>query len=183
MNRIGKYAPDFEIPGTDGQVHHLGRYFERYRAVAVVFMANHCPQVGLYLDRLKALQAEFEPQGATIMGISANDPTSIPEDSFDAMKAFSQTKGFNFPYLWDSTQDVAESFGVGQTPEVFLIDSGSVLRYIGAIDDNPQNPAAVRSPYLRSALAAVLANQEPPVVFTKSVGSPIAWRSGRGGRA
>jgi hypothetical protein len=39
----------------------------------------------MYLDRLKALQAEFEPQGVTLIGINANDANQFPEDSFDAM--------------------------------------------------------------------------------------------------
>ena len=37
---IGKYAPDFELPGTDGTVHHLARLLEQHRAIAVVFMCN-----------------------------------------------------------------------------------------------------------------------------------------------
>ena len=34
---IGAYAPDFELPGTNGTVHHLARYLDDYRAVVVVF--------------------------------------------------------------------------------------------------------------------------------------------------
>lgn len=176
MNRIGQYAPDFELPGIDGEVHHLARYFERYRAVAVVFMSNHCPHVLGYLDRLKALQREFEPQGITLMGISANDPVQFPADSFENMKQLGRDQGLNFPYVWDSTQDVAQSFGAQVTPQVFLVDAGSVLRYIGAIDDSPADAQAVRQPYFRQALEAVLGNREPRVVYTAAVGCSVKWR-------
>ena len=77
---IGSYAPDFELRGIDDQVYHLARYLEKFRAVGVVFMCNHCPDVWLYLDRLKKLQASFHHQGFTLMGINANDATQYPVD-------------------------------------------------------------------------------------------------------
>ena len=42
---IGSYAPDFELPGIDNQVHHLSRYLEKFRSVCVISMCNHCPYV------------------------------------------------------------------------------------------------------------------------------------------
>jgi peroxiredoxin len=86
---IGSYAPDFELPGTDGAVHHLARYLEKFRAVGVVFMCNHCPYVRLYLDRLKQLQVEFQAQGFTLIGINPNDAEQYPEDSFESICAMS----------------------------------------------------------------------------------------------
>ncbi|HEY9751085.1 MAG TPA: redoxin domain-containing protein, partial [Allocoleopsis sp.] len=68
---IGSYAPDFELPGIDNAVHHLARYLERSKAVGVVFMCNHCPYVRLYLDRLKQIQATFQGQKFTLIGINA----------------------------------------------------------------------------------------------------------------
>lgn len=179
MERIGKYAPDFEIPGADGNVHHFATYLGQYKAAVVVFMCNHCPYVGLYLDRMKSLQAEFEPQGVTLIGINANDVTQFPEDSFDNMKVFARERELNFPYLWDPTQDVADCFGAEKTPQAFLVDANSVLRYIGAIDDNPQNPAAVTQPYLHNAIASFLAGQPIATPYTEAVGCTVKWRSGR----
>ena len=75
---IGSYAPDFEIPGIDGSVHHLARYLDQFRAVGVVFMCNHCPYVKLYLDRLKQIQTEFQSQGVTLVGINSNDADRYP---------------------------------------------------------------------------------------------------------
>lgn len=174
---IGCYAPDFEIPGIDGQVHHLSRYLGQYRAVGVVIMCNHCPYVQLYLDRLKALQTEFGSQGFTLVGINANDETHYPEDSFENMVAFARSRELNFPYLRDVTQDVARSFGAERTPEVFLIDHQGVICYVGLIDDNPQDPGAVTQPYFRQAIANLLAHQEIQPKSTSSIGCSIKWRS------
>ena len=35
---INSYAPDFELPGVDDEVHHLARYLEEYRAVVFGFI-------------------------------------------------------------------------------------------------------------------------------------------------
>ncbi|MDZ8186385.1 MAG: thioredoxin family protein [Nostoc sp. ChiSLP02] len=170
---IGSYAPDFELPGIDGQVHHLSRYLEKFRAVGVVFICNHCPCVDLYLDRLKNIQAEFAPQGFTLIGMNGSD--SSP--SFENMKAFAQRHELNFPYLWDPTQDVTRSFGATKTPMAFLIDSTGVVRYKGQIDDSPQDPSSVEKDYLRDAIISLFAGQEINIPQTEPIGSILIWRN------
>jgi peroxiredoxin len=177
---VGYYAPDFELPGTDGSVHHLARYLQKFRAVGVVMMGNRCPTVRRYLDRLKQIQSEFYHQGVTLVGINANDESQFPEDSFDAMKSFVIEHELNFPYLRDMTQDVAQGFGANQTPEVFLIDQEGLIRYVGAIDDGsqqPSQPEKVTVHYLRDAIQQLLLGSEISPASTTAVGSPIQWRS------
>lgn len=174
---VGSYAPDFELPGTDSAVHHLGRYLGRYRAIAVVFMCNHCPYVRLYLERLKQIQAEFESQGFTLVGINSNDSNRFPEDSFDNMKVFAADHQVNFPYLWDGTQDVAQGFGAQKTPEAFLLNQQGILCYHGSVDDNPDDPGAVTMNYLRDAITQVLAGQPVTHPTTETIGCSVKWRS------
>ncbi len=174
---IGGYAPDFEIPGIDGTVHHLARYLERFRAVGVVFMCNHCPYVKLYLERLKQIQADFQAQGFTLIGINSNDDTKYPDDSFENMKSFATANQVNFPYLRDITQEVAQSFGATTTPHVFLLNQEGVLCYSGCIDDSPNDPAAVKSTYLRDAIAQVLQGEKIVPTSTQPVGCSVKWRT------
>ncbi|WP_421657081.1 thioredoxin family protein [Leptothermofonsia sp. ETS-13] len=174
---IGGYAPDFEIPGIDGSVHHLARYLERFRAVGVVFMCNHCPYVRLYLDRLKQIQADFQNQGFTLIGINSNDAEQFPDDSFENMKEFASANQLNFPYLRDETQDVAQTFGAQKTPHVFLLNQEGVLCYSGCIDDNPNDPTAVQVPYLREAIAKILSGETITPTSTEPVGCSVKWRA------
>jgi peroxiredoxin len=174
---IGSYAPDFELPGTDGAVHHLARYLKQFRAVGVVVMCNHCPYVRLYLERLKQIQAEFQAQGFTLIGINANDEQALPEDSFDAMQIFSSEHQLTFPYLYDAPQDVVRCFGAERTPDVFLIDQSGVVQYSGAIDNQPHDPQAATTHYFREAIAQLLANQPISICQTDAVGCSIKWRS------
>ncbi|MBR8838349.1 MAG: thioredoxin family protein [Stigonema ocellatum SAG 48.90 = DSM 106950] len=174
---IGSYAPDFELPGIDSQVHHLSRYLEKFRAVAVIAMCNQCPYVELYLGRLKNIQAEFGTQSFTLIGMNGSDANTNPLENFDNMKVFARTHELNFPYLWDSTQDVTQSFGVSKTPMAFLIDGDGIVRYKGQIDDNPYNsPEVVGNHYLKRAIASLFKKEEIDPAETEPEGTSLTWR-------
>jgi peroxiredoxin len=172
---IGGYAPDFELPGIDNQVHHLSRYLNKFRAVGVISMCNHCPYVELYIDRLKSIQAEFAESGFILIGM--NGSNGDHKESFDNMKAFAERYEFNFPYLWDSTQDVTRSFGATKTPMAFLIDKNGIVRYKGQIDDHVHDPASIGENYLRTAIASLFQGQEIHLVETEPVGTSLIWRN------
>lgn len=173
---IDNYAPDFELPGVDGEVHHLARYLETFKVVCVIFLSNQCPEVDLYIERIKQLQKDFQDKGVMIMGINANDATILPTDSFEKMKEFAANNKLNFPYIRDVTQDVAESFGADKTPEAFLLDREGKLQYRGRIDDNINQPEAVKVAYLHQAIAQLLQDEEVTLSHTKVVGCSIKWR-------
>jgi peroxiredoxin len=174
---VGSYAPDFELPGIDNQVHHLGRYLNKFRAVGVISMCNHCPYVNLYLDRLKNIQAEFAADGFSLIGMNGSNVNQDTGSSLDNMKAFAQNHCLNFPYLWDSTQDVTRSFGANKTPMAFLIDGNGIVRYKGQIDNYPQDPSSVGGDYLRNAIACLFKGQAINLPETKPVGTSLIWRN------
>lgn len=167
---VGSYAPDFELLGIDGQVHHLSRYLEKFCLVCVIFLCDNCPFVKLYIDRLKKLQGEFTPSGFTLMGMNSTD-------TMDKMKVFAQHHELNFPYLCDSTQDVSRSFGADRTTTAFLIDNSGVLRYRGQIDNHPHDPSAVGEDYLIEAIASLLKGEAVKIPETEPVGNPLIWRN------
>ena len=57
---------------------------------------------------------------------------------------------------------------------VFVLDAAREPRYAGAIDDS-ERIQKVTKHYLRDALDALLAGQEPPVTRTKVVGCSVKW--------
>lgn len=174
---VGNYAPDFEIPGTDGEVHHLARYLEKYQAIAVVFLSNQCPYVNAYLERLKQIQNQFSSQGFTLIGINSNDCKQIPEDNFEQMKIFATEHNLNFPYLRDTTEDISRSFKVTNTPTVFLINQNWTIVYQGQIDDNWQNSEQVNHHYLQDNIQALLKKEPIKIESTPPLGSDIKLRS------
>ena len=176
MNTIGNYAPDFEIPGIDKEVYHLGSYRKKYKAIAVVFMGNLSSEVDQYIERLKQIQTDFSSQGFTVMGIDSNYRLEPIADSMEMMKKYAQDKQLNFPYLRDPTQDVAKSFKTKVIPTVYLLDSDAVIRYQGRIDDCAESVDGVNNHYLRDSIAAVLRDRQVAKDYVKPVGKEIKWR-------
>ena len=168
-------AVPFELPGVDDSNHALADYADK-EAIGVVFTCNHCPYARAWEDRLIEIQADFAGRGVQLVAISANDAKKYPDDGFPRMKERSEEKGYNFPYLYDESQEVARAYGAERTPEIFLFDKGGTLRYHGAVDDNYDDPAAVRSHYLIDAIEAVLGGSEPATTKTVPVGCTIKWK-------
>ncbi len=165
----------FALKGTDGRVHRADDA-AKAKVFGVIFHCNHCPYAQAWESRLIQVQRDYAGRGVQLVLINANDPVEYPGDSFEQMQRRAQDKQYPFPYLVDETQDIAKQYGATRTPEVFLFDEKRILRYHGAPDDNYEDVNAVRHPYLRDALDAVLAGTPPKVRETKPVGCTIKWK-------
>ena len=172
--KIGDKALDFSLTGIDDKMHSLNEYSDKH--VAVVFSCNHCPYVRAWEDRMIKIQTDYASKGVQLIAINANDVAKYPDDSFQNMKIRAREKKFNFPYLRDEDQKVAKSYGAQRTPEVFLFDMNRALQYHGAIDDNYDDPNAVKVHYLRNALDAILNGTKVPLAETAPVGCTVKWK-------
>src|SRR5439155_1055318 len=160
---IGTAAPDFSLPAVDGKTYSLASFRDK-PVLAVAFWCNHCPYVQAWEDRTIAVQRDYAGKGVQFVMINANDAESYPEDDFANMVERSKRKGYNFPYLRDESQKVAESYGAVCTPDFFVFDSARKLRYRGKLDDSKE-PKAVKKQVMREVLDAVLAGKQPPTTF------------------
>lgn len=142
----------------------------------VIFTCNHCPFARAWQGRIAELANGYAKKGIGVILINANDPGKYPEDDFAGMQARAKEIGLAVPYVVDATSNVARAFGATVTPEAFLFDKTGKLAYHGAIDDNRNDPAAVKNHYLKDALDAVLAGHPAPVAETKGLGCGIKFR-------
>ena len=169
---------NFSLPNVDGRQISLDSYPDA-KGFIVVFTCNHCPYAIAYEDRIKDLDTEFTPQGYPLIAISSNDPIKYPQDSFENMKVRAQDKGFGFPYLFDETQEIAQSYGAICTPHVFLLHktpTGLQKVYEGAIDDNYRNPALVQRSYLAEQLRSLIEQGEVAPLAVQPIGCSIKWK-------
>lgn len=169
---VGEKAEDFSLKNTDGKMVSLADYKD-VKGYIVVFTCNHCPYAQLYEKRLADLHRKFAPQGMPVIAINPNDPDIVPDDSFEKMQKRAKDKKFPFAYLFDEKQTVYPKFGATRTPHVFVLDKELTVRYIGAIDDNPETPEQVKKRYVEDAATAVLRGQKPTPDFTRAVGCTI----------
>jgi peroxiredoxin len=171
---LGTEAPQFDLPGVDGQSHSLGSYGDA-EALVLVQSCNHCPYVQAWEDRLSAIARDYADRGVRVVAVNSNDAANYTEDSFEEMQKRASAQGFAFDYLYDEPQAVARELAAERTPEVFLFDRDRRLAYHGAIDDS-RDVDGVSQQYLRDALDAVLSGQEPAVSETPAVGCTVKWK-------
>jgi peroxiredoxin len=171
---LGTEVPQFDLPGVDGQSHSLDSYADA-QALVLVQSCNHCPYVQAWEDRLSAVARDYADRGVRVVAVNSNDADNYPEDSFEEMQSRAAAHAFAFDYLYDEPQAVARELGAERTPEVFVYDRDRRLAYHGAIDD-ARDETEVSQRYLRDALDAVLAGQEPAVSESPPVGCTVKWK-------
>ena len=173
----GEAAADFSLKNVDGKMVSLSDY-KTAKGYIIVFTCNHCPFSVKYEDRIIALHKKYAPQGYPVVAINPNDENKQPEDSYEGMKERAKEKGFPFAYLHDKSQKIARAYGAARTPHVYLLNKESgklVVKYVGAIDDNPHMPGAVEEKYLEKAISEVQAGKTVTDKETKAIGCTIKW--------
>ena len=177
MLPLGTPAPDFSLPNIDGRTVTLDN-FKVVPALVVVFMCNHCPYVKHVADGLAKFAKEYRPKGVGIVGINSNDVSKHPEDSPANMADEARRRGYEFPYLFDSTQAVAKAYQAACTPDFYLFDRERKLVYRGQFDGSrPGNETPVTGDDLRKAVDAVLAQKPVPETQRPSLGCNIKWKA------
>lgn len=173
---IGSSAPEFTLPDTrNGDPITLS---DIDGPLLIVFMCNHCPYVVHIVDPLVTLAAELKERGITTIAISANDVVSHPADGPDRMAALAKAKGFDFPYCFDETQEVARSYMAVCTPDIYLFDAQHKLYYRGQFDDTRPGQGSAHGEDLRTAALQMLEGKAAPVDAKPSVGCSIKWKAG-----
>jgi peroxiredoxin len=175
MVPLGTSAHDFSLLSTDGNNYSLGSFNDK-KVLVIIFMCNHCPYVKAVLDRLIKLQKDYDDKNVQLVGINPNDEENYPEDSFENMKKAVIEKGIPFPYLQDTTQEIAEQYNAVCTPDIYVYGKERKLLYRGRIDDNWQDESNVTKRDLRLAIDAIL--EDSPVFEEQypSMGCSIKWK-------
>ena len=171
----GMRAPAFSLTDTTGRSVSLDDV-RGDRGTLVMFICNHCPYVKAVLDRLVADCRVLQAEGVGCAAVMSNDPTDYPEDSPENMARLAREMDFPFPYLFDSTQEVARAYGDVCTPDFFGFDKDLQLRYRGRLDAGVMDPPPDGAP--RELLESMrrIAAGEAPTGQVPSMGCSIKWK-------
>lgn len=173
--QIGDEATDFNLMNVDGNMVSLANYPDA-KGFIVIFTCNHCPFSIAYEDRINELDYMFKDFGYPVIAINPNDPELNPDDSYELMKVRATEKNFSFPYLFDDGQAIYPQYGATKTPHVYLLNKEggkNIVKYIGAIDNNHEDPNDVSEKYVQAAVNALIANQPIAVETTVAIGCGI----------
>lgn len=171
---VGEKAPAFSgIPAVDGTKDtSLSLSDIKEDVVVVVFLANHCPAVTAYEDRVIEFANDYKGKNVKVVAVCVNDND---DDRLPAIKDRVKKKGYNFAYGYDDTGKIGKDFGANVTPQFFVLDKNRVIRYTGAFDDNGEE-AKVTKKYLASAVDAILKGESVEIEETRAKGCGISYK-------
>lgn len=166
--------PDLDLPDLDGTPTSL-RQIAADRPTVIVFACNHCPYVRSIEEPLGELARAYAD--VRWLAICSNDTSAYPDDDVPGLREQVARARWDFPYLIDSDQQVARSFGAACTPDFFVFGTNGQLVYRGAMDDaRPRQPQPVDGAHLRDAINA--AREDRTFDGGKpAMGCGIKWRS------
>ena len=176
--KIGDEIKDFSLRSINGKLYSFSS-FPSAKGFIIVFTSNYCPFSKSYEDRLIAIDKKYTLKSYPVIAINPNDAEAYEEDKLENIQARAKEKGFVFPILRDEKQSVAKIFGALRLPHVFVVKKEGfkyILRYSGAIDDNPQDPSGITKNYLDDAVQSLLENKPIITEQTKPIGCAIRWK-------
>lgn len=175
---VGDYATDFNLKDINGKMVSMSGMKEA-KGFILIFTCNTCPFSKMYEERIVELTSRYTSKGFPVIAINPNDGSRSPGDSYDQMKARAKEKGFNFPYLYDETQETTKAYGASRTPHVFVLNKDSdklKVEYVGAIDNNHRDASMASKKYVEQAVDNLLKGKEVETKFTKAIGCGIKWK-------
>lgn len=171
MPKISK--SDDAMVGVDGKTYKLSE-LKGVHGTLVIFTCNHCPYSKAWEERYVNIGNKFKDDLAVI-AINANDPADNPIDDMDGMKDKAKRLNMQYPYVVDSTSNVARAFDAEKTPEIFLFNKEGKLVYTGAVDDN-HNAKKKKRDWLVDAIENLKAGKAIEPNSTRAIGCSIKFR-------
>ncbi len=178
MLPLGTKAPDFLLNDRTSETYTLSfKDIKGEKGTLVLFICNHCPFVHHVIEEVVRIANDYRVQGLGIVAISSNDIVNYPQDSPELMTEFAFENSFEFPYLFDATQEVAKAYQAACTPDFYLFDNQDKLVYRGQLDDSrPGNGIPISGSDLRGAIDSVLYNRAINPNQKPSIGCNIKWK-------
>src|SRR5262249_23165754 len=106
MLPLGATAADFSLPDVVSGNTYTLQDFANKKCMLVMFICQHCPYVQHIKKELAKLGRDYAKKDIGVLGISSNDAENYPDDSPKNLAKFAKAEGFNFPLLYDESQDV-----------------------------------------------------------------------------
>lgn len=171
---IGSAAPlfDLKMTTTTGASVSLTD-IRKENGTLLIFTSNTCPWVHAWEDRYNEVARIAEANRIGVVFVNPNEATRSQGESMDDMKARAEKNGYGFTYAMDADHKLADAYGATRTPHVYLMDKTNTLVYVGAIDDNSRNAAAVEKRYLSDALSQVGKGHVVTTTTSRALGCTI----------
>ena len=177
---VGDKAPTFSgVPATtpNGEEASISLGDIKEDVVVIAFLANHCPVVVAYEDRVQEFADSLKGKNVKFIAVAVTGGGQRKTDDLAAIKERlkpDSDKKFNYTYGFDDSQQMGRDYGATNTPQFFVLDKDRTIRYMGAMDDN-MNEAKASKTYVKDAVDALLSGKEIEVSETQPKGCGISY--------
>ena len=146
------------------------------KGTLIMFICNHCPYVKAVIKDIVNDANNLKNLNVNTIAIMSNDTKNYPDDSFENMIKFSKINKFNFPYLFDETQEIAKRYGAVCTPDFFGYNGNLELQYRGRIRElKDLKPVSTGESDLFNAMKMIAETGRGPQKQIPSMGCNIKW--------
>ena len=173
---FGLNAIDFKLKSINGELLTLNDV-KGNNGTLIMFICNHCPYVKAIIRELADDCAKLKEDGINSVAIMSNDTKNYPEDSFENMIKFAKKNKFNFPYLFDETQEIAKAYDAVCTPDFFGYNKNLELQYRGRSRELKKlKPVRNGKSDLFIAMKQIAETNNGPKYQSPSAGCSIKWK-------
>lgn len=174
---LGTLAPQFRLRDTNSNFHYSFEDLKGKKGTLVIFLSNDCQHTLHALPEILMIAGDYKVQGIGIISINSNDFAKSPQDNLAMMTDFAFKNSFDFPYLYDQSQEVAKAYKAICTPDFYLFNAEDKLFYRGQLDDSkPGNGISLSGSDLRNAIDGLLYNRSFSEIQKPSSGCDINWK-------
>lgn len=117
--QIGKQAPDFELPSSEGGSVGLSDLEGKY-AIIYFYPRDNTPGCTAEARAFRDARDKLDELGAVIVGVS--------KDSLESHRKFREKHGLDFPLLSDASGEMIEKYGAWGEKKLYGKTSMGIIR-------------------------------------------------------
>jgi len=123
VEQQGRIAPNFELEDINSDTFELND-IKGGGPIILSFFASICKPCRDQLEAFSKIYNEYKDEGIMLIGISTDDQKTVAK-----VKPYIKSKGYNFPVLYDTNNDIARIYYALAIPYSVIIDSKGRIIY------------------------------------------------------
>lgn len=128
LSEVSRPAPDFALPGLNGDTVQLSAY--RGKVVLVNFWATWCEPCKEETPELEAVYQRLRDQGFVIIGVNLRDKESPGPQGGAEIRTFVEQYGMSYPVALDTTGTATRAFQLSPIPTSYFVDHTGTICYV-----------------------------------------------------
>lgn len=170
---IGKPAPSFTLKDEAGAEHSLDKL--KGKIVVLEWTNPGCPYVVRHTKDKTMIQALEKLPKDKVAWLTIDSSKHVTPD---ASAAWKKEHNITTAFLQDPEGAVGKQYGAKTTPHMFVLDAEGVVRYAGAIDDDPKGEKKPedRKNYVIEAVQALDKGEAVPTAETQPYGCSVKYK-------